>query len=77
MASLAHALGSLLVAAAADGFVLGGSGHRSPEVTARLRIANGCPAVHDSPASSCRIPTARPGSSEHEKGLAVDFAWQG
>lgn len=57
--------------------MLGGSGYRSPEGTARLRIANGCPDVYDSPASSCRIPTARPGSSEHEKGLAVDFTWQG
>lgn len=76
-ASLAPALESLLVAAAADGFMLGGSGYRSPEVTARLRIANGCPDVYNSPASSCRIPTARPGSSEHEKGLAVDFTWQG
>ncbi len=75
-ASLAPALESLLAAAAADGYVLGGSGYRSPEVTARLRIANGCPDVYNSPASSCRIPTARPGSSEHEKGLAVDFTWQ-
>lgn len=76
-ASLGPQLESLLAAAAADGFVLGGSGYRSPEVTAQLRVANGCPDVDDSPASSCRIPTARPGTSEHEKGLAVDFTWQG
>lgn len=76
-ASLGPQLEALLAAAAADGFVLGGSGYRSPEVTARLRVANGCPDVYDSPASSCRVPTARPGTSEHEKGLAVDFTWQG
>ena len=64
-------------ATATDGFVLGGSGYRSPEVIAWLRIASGCSDVYDSPASSCRIPTARQGSSEHEKGLAVDFTWQG
>lgn len=76
-ASLGPALEALLAAAAADGFVLGGSGYRSPAVTERLRVANGCPDIYDSPASSCRIPTARPGTSEHEKGLAVDFTYQG
>ena len=76
-ASLGPSLDALLAAAAADGIVLGGSGYRSPEVTARLRMANGCPDVYDAPASSCRIPTAPPGTSEHEKGLAVDFTWQG
>jgi LAS superfamily LD-carboxypeptidase LdcB len=75
--SIASSLEQLLVAAEADGFVLGGSGYRSPEVTARLRIANGCPDVYDSPASSCRIPTARAGTSEHESGLAIDFTWRG
>jgi LAS superfamily LD-carboxypeptidase LdcB len=25
----------------------------------------------------CRVPTARPGTSEHEKGLAVDFTYNG
>ncbi len=76
-ASIASNLEQLLTAAEAEGFVLGGSGYRSPEITARLRIANGCPDVYDSPASSCRIPTARPGTSEHESGLAVDFTWRG
>jgi zinc D-Ala-D-Ala carboxypeptidase len=75
--ALAPALEALLDAAAADGLVLGGSGYRSPEVTARLRMANGCPDVYNSPASACRIPTARPGSSEHERGLAVDFTYRG
>ena len=72
-ASMGKQLGSLLVAAAADGIDIGGNGYRSPETTAALRRANGCPDVYSSPASSCRVPTARPGTSMHEKGLAVDF----
>jgi len=75
-AEIGPALDALLDAARADGIVLGGSGWRSPESQASLRRANGCPDVYDSPASSCRVPTARPGSSEHEKGLAIDFTWQ-
>lgn len=76
-ASLAPQLEALLNAARADGIVLGGHGYRSPEVTARLRRANGCPDVYRSPASSCRVPTARPGSSMHERGLAIDFTYRG
>ena len=76
-ASIAPQVEALLNAARADGIVLGGHGYRSPEVTARLRIANGCPDVYESPASSCRVPTARPGSSMHEQGLAIDFTYRG
>jgi LAS superfamily LD-carboxypeptidase LdcB len=76
-ASIADNLQRLLNDARADGIVLGGHGYRSPEVTARLRIANGCPDVYESPASACRVPTARPGSSMHEKGLAIDFTYRG
>jgi zinc D-Ala-D-Ala carboxypeptidase len=75
--SLGPSLQALLDAARADGIVLGGHGWRSPEAQARLRIANGCRDVYTAPASSCRVPTAIPGSSEHEKGLAIDFTWQG
>jgi zinc D-Ala-D-Ala carboxypeptidase len=75
--SLGPNLQALLDAARADGIVLGGSGYRSPDAQAALRRANGCPDVWTSPASSCRVPTAIPGSSEHEKGLAVDFTYQG
>lgn len=76
-ASLAPRLESLLNHARRDGIELGGTGYRSPEITARLRVTNGCRDVYNAPASSCRIPTARPGTSEHEKGLAVDFTYQG
>lgn len=76
-ARIADQLAALLSDARADGIVLGGGGYRSPETTARLRVVNGCPDVYTSPASSCRVPTAIPGSSMHEQGLAIDFTWQG
>ena len=75
--SLAPQVQALLEAARADGIVLGGYGYRSVETTIRLRRANGCPDVWTSPSSSCRVPTARPGSSMHERGLAIDFSWNG
>lgn len=71
--NVAPALASLIEAARADGIPLGGWGWRSPERTAELRITNGCPDVFESPPSSCRVPTARPGTSMHEQGLAIDF----
>lgn len=67
----------LLRAARVDGIRLGGHGYRSPETTARLRRANGCPDVNNSPPSACRVPTALPGTSMHEKGLAIDFTHRG
>lgn len=73
-ASIATNLAGLLAHAEADGLALSGSGWRSPERTAELRVINGCPDVYRSPASSCRVPTAIPGRSMHEQGLAVDFA---
>lgn len=74
---LAPSLRALLAAARADGIELSGWGWRSPQRQIELRRINGCPDVHSSPASSCRVPTARPGQSQHESGLAVDFTWQG
>jgi len=72
--SIAAQLGSLLAAAQADGIILGGSGYRDSSAQVALRQANGCPDVYTAPASSCRVPTARPGSSMHEQGLAIDFS---
>jgi len=72
--SIAGQLGSLLAAAQADGISLGGSGYRDSSSQVALRQANGCPDVYTAPASSCRVPTARPGSSMHEQGLAIDFS---
>ncbi|MET0729535.1 MAG: M15 family metallopeptidase [Acidimicrobiales bacterium] len=75
--SLADNLQSLLNAASSAGIQLCGSGWRDPQRQADLRIINGCPDVYSAPASSCDVPTARPGQSMHEQGLAVDFTYGG
>lgn len=78
--SIADRLEALLAAAEADGLVLGGGGYRSPDQQAATRRAN-CGssdyAVYQMPASQCSPPTARPGQSMHEQGLAVDFTYAG
>ncbi len=70
----------LLAAMSARGFTLGGGGYRSIESQIRLRRAN-CGtsdyAIWEMPASRCRPPTARPGLSQHELGLAIDFTVNG
>lgn len=71
--SVATNVNNMIAAAADDGVSLSGSGWRSPQRTAELRVINGCPDIYTSSASSCRIPTARPGQSQHERGLAIDF----
>jgi peptidoglycan hydrolase CwlO-like protein len=75
--SIAGNLSNLLRAAAADGIILCGGGYRSSERQAELRQINGCPDTHSAPSSSCRVPTAPPGNSMHERGLAVDFTCNG
>lgn len=69
---IADQLRALLAAADAAGFSLGGGGYRDSSQQQRLREQN-CPNPETSPASSCRPPTARPGASMHERGIAVDF----
>ncbi len=61
------------------GVTLSGYSYRSPQRTAELRVINGCPDVYNASPSRCRIPTARPGTSMHERGLAIDFrsCWRG
>jgi hypothetical protein len=75
-ADLADNLLALLEAASADGVELSGWGYRDPEQQQALREAH-CPDPVSSPAASCRPPTARPGHSMHERGLAVDFTQNG
>ena len=74
--SIAGNLASLLGAARASGINFGGGGFRDPSDQIRVRRSN-CGssnyALYEAPSSSCRPPTARPGSSQHEKGLAIDF----
>lgn len=54
-----------------------GGGYRSSQAQIEARKRNGCPDVYDSPPSSCKTPTARPGQSMHERGLAIDFTCDG
>jgi peptidoglycan hydrolase CwlO-like protein len=78
--SIAANVQSLLDAAAADGVALCGGGWRSPEEQIQLRMEH-CGtsnyAIYEMPASQCSPPTARPGSSLHEQGLAIDFTCDG
>lgn len=76
-AALAPRLAQLLEAAAADGIILGGWGWRSTQRQIELRSINGCPDIYSAPPSTCRVPTAIPGRSMHEQGLAVDFTDNG
>lgn len=79
-ASIAPNLAGLLAAAEADGVILGGWGHRTTERQIELREQN-CGssdyAIYEMPSSQCSPPTARPGSSMHETGQAVDFTCNG
>lgn len=70
----ASRLQAMIAAAAAEGVTIGvGSGYRTIEEQIALRKKNGCPDVWKSPASSCRVPTAIPGRSNHNHGLAADI----
>ena len=79
-AAIAGQVEALLAAAEADGFTFTGGGYRSPERQVELRRQN-CGtsyyAVYEMPSSQCSPPTARPGRSMHERGLAIDFNCRG
>ena len=77
--SVSDNVGRMIRDARSAGVSLAGYGWRSPQRTAELRVINGCPDVYYASPSSCRIPTARPGQSMHERGLAIDFqsCWRG
>ncbi len=74
--SAAGAATAMLQAAAADGVTLTGSSYRSYAQQIALRkkhCGTSHYAIYEMPSSSCSPPTARPGSSQHELGLAIDF----
>jgi len=81
-AAIAERVRDMVDAARAAGLELaeGSGGWRSPESQIRLRRAH-CGtsdyAVYQMPSSQCSPPTARPGTSEHERGLAIDFRCNG
>jgi LAS superfamily LD-carboxypeptidase LdcB len=71
---------ALLAAAVADGIPLGGWGYRSYERQIELRKKHCGPTHYDiyqKPSSQCTPPTATPGKSMHEKGLAIDITYNG
>lgn len=77
---IASKVESLLKAAAAAGINLGGGGFRSPQQQVDLRRKHCGPTsydIYEKPSSQCSPPTARPGQSNHEKGLAIDFTYNG
>jgi len=77
---IAESLRGLLAAASSAGFRLGGYGYRDINAQIQLRRQN-CGtseyAIWQMPADSCSPPTARPGYSMHEQGLAVDLQSNG
>jgi len=78
--SIGDQLRQLLAAASAAGINLGGYGYRDINAQIQLRRQN-CGtsdyAIWYMPADGCRPPTARPGYSMHERGLAIDFQANG
>ena len=78
--SIADNLEALLNASDGAGLNLGGQGYRSSEGQVAAR-RNNCGSsdydIYEKPASQCSPPTARPGQSMHEQGLAIDFTNNG
>ena len=77
---IADAVEGLVAAMEAEGFDLGGWGYRDAQEQVNLRRSHCGPSEWDiwsKPSSSCRPPTARPGRSNHEKGLAIDLTNNG
>jgi hypothetical protein len=76
-ACLADRVNRLVAAARRDGLRLSGWGWRSTESQIELRrqhCGTSYYAIYEKPSSQCNPPTARPGSSMHERGLALDFS---
>lgn len=77
---LAPRLAALLAAAETDGVRMSGWGYRSKERQIELRRQHCGPTHYDiwqKRSSECRPPTATPGRSMHERGLAIDFTQNG
>lgn len=79
-ASIGPNVARLVTDATAAGHTLGGWAFRSHAAQIRLRKAH-CGtsdyAIYRMPSSQCRPPTATPGNSMHETGLAIDFTCGG
>lgn len=78
--SIAPNVAALLAAGSAAGLNFGGGGYRDPASQVALRRSHCGPTDYDiyyRPSSQCSPPTARPGTSMHEQGLAIDFTCSG
>ncbi len=78
--SIAGNVQNLLNAASAAGFTLRGGGFRDSQAQINTRRNNCGPThydIYEKPASQCSPPTAIPGRSMHERGLAIDFTSNG
>lgn len=78
--SIAGSLQSLMNAAASSGVNLCGGGYRDSAAqiaTRRNNCGTSYYAIYQMPSSQCSPPTAPPGTSMHERGLAVDFTCNG
>ena len=71
--SIAPDVVMMLKAAEDDGVTLTGGGWRDTALQIELRRQHCDGDIYIRPASACSPPTARPGSSQHEFGLAIDF----
>ena len=69
---VADAVEEMIDRAADDGILLQGWGWRSNARQIELREAH-CDDIWTSPPATCSPPTALPGSSRHEFGVAIDF----
>jgi D-alanyl-D-alanine carboxypeptidase len=77
---IASSVERLLTDAYEAGITMCGYGYRDPADQIALRRANcgsSTYAIYQAPSSYCSPPTARPGASLHEQGLAVDFTYGG
>ena len=75
--TIAYTFQRMIDDAAKAGVPMSGGGFRTRDQQIKLRVTNGCPDIWTAPASSCRVPTAIPGRSLHEIGLAIDVTYGG
>lgn len=74
--SIAPQVRRMVAAAAADGVALKGAGYRKIETQIQIRYqrcGHSSLQVWVNPSTTCTIPTAPPGTSRHQNGVAIDF----
>ncbi len=73
---IAKKVDDMVAAAKAAGIIIGGGGYRTPERQTKLREQN-CKGNTTDRAFKCSPPTALPGESRHNNGLAFDLTCDG